>query len=295
MTAKRTMPVIMAAAVVLAGVPGLMTTPAKAAVAPAGGPPQAISPYSPTGSDVSYPQCGAPLPVDQAFAIVGVNYGLDNSLNPCLREELDWAEFQTTGDSKEPNVSVYLNTGDPGNSYLGEQVTDWPSSGSTPYGSCLPSLASLHYLGPGEVSVPCAYEYGFQKAEQDLFWLQDATVSDGLPTAPGNYATWLDVETSNSWESDTDLNVADLQGMTAGLQLSGVSVIGIYALPQQWREITGGANALAFSSVPQLQDWILGAGSLHAARAECQKAPFAGASIALAQFPLSQFDGDFAC
>lgn len=293
--AERRVALLTVAVVLMGWGLGVMATPVMAAVAPPGGPPQAISPISPTGTDISYPQCGARLPLDQAFAVVGVNYGLDNTLNPCLQEELDWAEFQTTGDSAEPNVSVYLNTGDPGNSYLSEQVTDWPSVGSTPYGSCLPSVVAPHYLGPGEVSLPCSYEYGFQKAEQDLFWLRAAAVSDGLPSSPRSYPTWLDVETSNSWEPATDLNVADLQGMTAELQQAGVKAIGLYALPEQWQEITGGANALAFGSLPHLQDWILGAGSLPAAQAECQKAPFAGSSIALAQFPLGQFDGDFAC
>lgn len=282
--------------VLICGLLGVMATPALAGIAAEGSSTVMVpSGFSPTGADISYPQCGGSLPFGQAFAVVGVNYGRDNTLNPCFQDELGWAAYQTTGDSSEPKTSVYLNTGDPGNSYLGLQITDWPASGNTPYGSCLSTQATTHYLSPGQVSPSCAYEYGYQKADQDLFWLSAAAAGDRLPTSPGDYPVWLDVETSNSWESQTELNVADLQGMVQALQKSGVEEIGVYALPLQWQEITGGANSLAFGSFPQLQDWILGADSVQTARTECQEPPFAGASVALTQFPLGQFDGDYAC
>ncbi|WP_461172912.1 hypothetical protein [Arthrobacter sp. Z1-9] len=43
------------------------------------------------GTDVSWPQCNNNLPTGQAFAIVGVNNGLANNTNPCLKEQLKWA------------------------------------------------------------------------------------------------------------------------------------------------------------------------------------------------------------
>ncbi|HUY56325.1 MAG TPA: hypothetical protein VMV12_00650 [Candidatus Micrarchaeaceae archaeon] len=281
--------------VLLSGMLGVMTTPSLAEVAELGAPLRGPAPYSPTGADLSYPQCGLPLPFDQAFAVVGLNYGRDNTLNPCFGEELSWAALQTTGDSPEPDVSVYLNTGDPGNSYLGELVSDWPSAGITPFGSCLAARLSLHFPASGQVSLSCAYQYGFLKATQDLAWLRVAAARDNLPTAPAAYPIWLDVETSNSWESATELNVADLQGMVAALQGSGVTAIGVYALPAQWQAITGGANSLAFGSFPGLKDWILGADSLQAAQAECSQPPFVGSAVALAQFPTGTFDGDYGC
>ena len=43
---------------------------------------------TPSGNDISYPQCGKTLPSRQAFGIVGVNEGLANTTNPCLATEI---------------------------------------------------------------------------------------------------------------------------------------------------------------------------------------------------------------
>ena len=40
------------------------------------------------GNDVSWPQCGKALPKGQTFGIVGVNNGLANNTNPCLKTQL---------------------------------------------------------------------------------------------------------------------------------------------------------------------------------------------------------------
>jgi hypothetical protein len=40
---------------------------------------------TPTGNDVSYPQCGHTLPSGQAFGIVAVNEGVANTTNRSLR------------------------------------------------------------------------------------------------------------------------------------------------------------------------------------------------------------------
>src|SRR3712207_9481620 len=48
------------------------------------------------GHDVSFPQCGDPLPDDPAFAVVGVNGGLATRPNPCLAEQLARAPAETT-------------------------------------------------------------------------------------------------------------------------------------------------------------------------------------------------------
>jgi hypothetical protein len=235
------------------------------------------------------------LPLGQAFVVVGVNGGRANTLNPCLGEELAWAVYRTTGASPEPNLSLYLNTGDPGNSYLGQPVPDWPDSGATPYGVCLPTIAEGHLHGPGQNSAACAWEFGYQRAAQDLFWLQTAAAQAGLPTRARAYPWWLDVETSNTWQPATLLNLADLQGMVYSLRQAGANRLGVYAFPPQWEGITGGTPTLASGSLYPLSDWILGSGSLAAAQASCQQPAFTGGRVEITQFPSGGFDGDYAC
>ncbi|MFM9272868.1 hypothetical protein [Pseudarthrobacter sp. NKDBFgelt] len=65
------------------------------------------------GNDISWPQCNGDFPSEQAFAIVGVNNGLANTTNPCLSEQLRWAE-DSAGHPGQPTVSLYVNTANPG-------------------------------------------------------------------------------------------------------------------------------------------------------------------------------------
>ena len=46
----------------------------------------------PVGYDVSYPQCSGSYPPNVLFGVVGVNGGLAHDANPCLGEELRWAQ-----------------------------------------------------------------------------------------------------------------------------------------------------------------------------------------------------------
>lgn len=148
-----------------------------------------------TGNDVSYPQCGATLPSGQAFGIVGVNDGLANTTNPCLAAEMSWAAG-STGTTSQPKVALYVNTANPGN--LG--VADWPANDvdpvtgqpdPDPYGTC-----------SGGDDQACAWQYGWNMADLDA---QRRGVAN-----PDTYRWWLDVETANSWESNTENNDADL-------------------------------------------------------------------------------------
>ncbi len=86
------------------------------------------------GYDVSHPQCGTTLPSGRAFAIVGVNGGLSIKANPCLATQLRWAAGSNGSVTTQPKAQLYLNTANPGE--LRAQVSTWPLTGSTPYGTC---------------------------------------------------------------------------------------------------------------------------------------------------------------
>jgi len=74
---------------------------APAVVPPTAAPPATVP--SP-GFDVSYPQCGSPLPKSGGFAIVGLNGGHALSSNKCAATQLKWAQGKA-------GHAVYVNTG----------------------------------------------------------------------------------------------------------------------------------------------------------------------------------------
>ncbi|MHB1576629.1 MAG: hypothetical protein ACYCX9_08980 [Candidatus Dormibacteria bacterium] len=255
---------------------------------------------TPTGNDISWPQCGGNFPSGQAFGIVGVNDGLANTLNPCLgpyqgsgasSSELYWAAATSQGTTSQPKASLYVNTADPGNT-----VSDWPSSGSTPYGTCSPTVSGGNI---GQDSKACAWAYGYNKAVQDGQWLTTAAkavnaaqASFLIPTSPASYPWWLDVETANTWQSSTAMNVADIQGMLAGLDSFGTPTIGIYSTSYQWSQIVGAKSTFSNSGLP---DWIPGARKLSGAETNCSLSSFTGGKVTVTQWFGHPFDGDYAC
>jgi hypothetical protein len=234
---------------------------------------------TPTGNDVSYPQCGKTLPSKQAFGIVGVNDGLANTTNPCLAREIAWAQ-NSSGATSQPKASLYVNTANPGN--LG--VADWPvnnidpvtgSSVTDPYGSCT-----------GGDDAACAWQYGWNIADLDA---QTRGVSN-----PGSYRWWLDVETANSWESSTQNNRADLEGMVAYFQSIHSGAVGIYSTTSQWGKIAG--TVPSTSPLYPLANWIPGARTLRQAKTNCGSAPLNGGGIVtVTQWTTSPANSDFSC
>jgi len=273
-----------------------------------------------TGNDVSWPQCGSAFPAASAFGIVDVNGGLANNLNPCIgpssaypsytESELYWAAATTTGAATaQPKVSVYVNTADPSNVSGTTVVGDWPTSGTSPYGTCTTTEIKIRGTTTtvGESSPACAWVYGYEKAAQDLTWLsaaataidaQESTTS--VSTSPDAYPFWLDVETTNTWQSGTAgvaMNVADLQGMVSAFEHGGIASndLGVYSTASQWAQIAG-TTTDATVGLYGLSDWIPGATSLTGARANCALAPFTGltAKVALTQWS-GTVDNDHSC
>jgi putative cell wall-binding protein len=268
------------------------------------------------GNDISFPQCGTPFPIGQAFGIVGMNDGVPGALNPCLGlsssypsysdSELYWAVSTSNGSTDQPKASLYVNTSDPGNADNGTLVSNWPTSGATPHGACTTTTVDTS-SGPatvGQDSQACAWEFGDQEAARDTSWLRPvAQAIDGqsppvnVPTTPSAYPWWLDVETTNTWQqtpAGQAMNAAALQGFVVGLRAGGAPSVGVYAAPDQWLAITGGTTK-STPTLGGLATWVPGAGDEAGAQDACGGDSFTAGSVALAQFPSGQFDGDLSC
>ncbi len=223
------------------------------------------------GYDISSPQCAGTYPSSPLFGIVGVNGGLANNANPCLRDEVRWAQ---------PDLSFYLVTANPG----AHHVADWPSGGTAPrYGSC-----------NGLLTNACSYLYGAQRAK-DSFNRAAAVDAAAARTAPW----WLDVELGSSWAGTYALNVAALRGFVAGLRTAGATgPVGIYSTSAQWKDITGltaQTTRAAFGS--RLPGWVAGAATdtIAEARQHCTDGGFTGPPPTLAQYRSGSFDADLRC
>ncbi|MEK0154599.1 hypothetical protein [Arthrobacter oryzae] len=251
------------------------------ALALMGGSPATAGPPRPSdslGIDVSWPQCGQTLPEGLAFAIVGVNNGLANATNPCLQEQLDWAEstVRYPQATSQPRVALYVNTANPG--LAGSW---WPSSNfymgtvvKNPYGKC-----------EGKNDRACAYMYGYAKAYDDA-------VVRGVED-PDTYFWWLDVETENSWQADTAANRADLEGMTAYFESIGADV-GIYSTGYQWGKIAGSVPST--SNLAGLPSWLAGARTLKGAKSNCSLPGLTpGSRVDLTQYVSGGLDYNVAC
>jgi hypothetical protein len=298
------MPGVVAGALIAATAPALAASAAHRSTA-----------GSTTGNDLSYPNCGTTFPASPAFGITGVNGGLANDLNPCLgpsasypsyrQSELYWAVSAATGASSQPKASLYVNTADPGNVYNGKLIADWPTSGSTPYGTCTTTTVKTKtgsYLA-GQNSAACAWQYGFSKASQDVSWLAGAASAINaqsppvaVPGSAAGYPWWLDVETVNTWQSGTAgqaMNVADLQGMVAALQQAAAASVGAYSTSSQWTSVTGGTGS-AGGSLAGIPDWIPGARTLSGAQGDCGLPSFTAGRVTVTQWS-GRPDHDYAC
>lgn len=257
------------------------------------------------GADASYPQCGTNLE-SAAYYVIGVNGGIASRANPCL--SLEYSQAVTA--SAPDRVALYVNSGNPGEALASQGMSNWPKSnrdidGATlanPYGTC------AH-----DDSAGCAYTYGYRMAERDIVDAYAAGVIE-----PDQMTWWIDVETYNSWETDTPggqaRDVADLEGMAAALLSShaelsvpgsiswlnykGVPIenVGYYSTDQQWQQITGGSLD-AGSVLAVANQWHAGASSVSGAAGQCGEAPFAGTTgrIDMVQWAGARYDLNISC
>ncbi|MDP9389265.1 MAG: hypothetical protein M3Q48_15450, partial [Actinomycetota bacterium] len=220
-------------------------------------PPPAGRLLSRFGWDVSWPQCGTPLPGGpRGYAIIGVTDGHLYDMNPCLAEQHRWS----------------IRDGSLGGLYVN---VNWPSKAAEP------GLAA-------RMSDACAIEdVGCQLYEWGRRGVLHAV--DGATTL-GVHAPmwWLDVETRNRWSGDTVANARVIQGAIDGLHSRGLRV-GVYSTSYQWGVIAG-----AFS--PGLPNWIAGPVDAASAARACQSGPTFGGGIPwMVQYPFRGFDGNLMC
>ncbi len=260
---------------------GNTSTAATVTAATTGAPP------TPVGYDVSWPQCETTLPTDPAFAIVGVNGGIATTTNQCLGAQLAWAAT-STGQTSQPRVALYVNTANPA-----DQALVWPTSNAypsgvlvdNPYGTCT----------DGDDGAACAFMYGYARAYDDA---NVRGVAD-----PAGYFWWLDVETTNSWQSDQVANRAVLEGMTTYFgDVLNAAGVGIYSTTYQWELIVGEIGAVTSptttpgpSNLNGLPSWIAGATTLSGAQSACSGTPLTGGEITVTQYVQDDLDHDYAC
>ena len=267
-------PLLRALVVSLAVLAGVLVVPGTASAA-----------VTRVGYDVSHPQCGTALPSARAFAIVGVNGGLSTKANPCLGTQLKWATRSNGSVAAQPKAQLYLNTANPGE--LRDQVTTWPTTGSTPYGTCA-----------GENDMACSYRYGYERAQNSVVsFFTPAARGAGVDSVPSRYTWWLDVETMNTWQSGSSealaRNRATLEGMTAYLLSRGARV-GLYSTGYQWGVIVG--TVPSTSNLVGRNSWLAGATTLTQAKQNCAKAPLVpGGRVTLTQYVPDNLDRNHSC
>ncbi len=210
------------------------------------------------GNDFSYPQCSATSYPQQTFNIVGVTSGRAFQYNSCFGSEYKWA----TGLTTQP--SVYMNLNAPIGTTASKGMSGY-------YGKCAKSNKACQ-----------AKNYGYNAA-QDAY---NYVVSSLSTTAYPNPAMWwLDIETSNSWESKTTLNQDVIDGATQFFTNQKIPV-GIYSTASMWNSITGKYQN-------KLPTWVATNSTI--TPSSCP-ASFTGGTTYILQYNNSSgFDADFAC
>ncbi len=214
-----------------------------------------------TGNDIGYPQCGTTPVGSGPFTVVGVGGGRAFSDNACLGDQFAWA---TLNNSAAAPVTLYMNINAP----VGSSASNGRSG---PMGSCSP-----------RPSVCLSYNYGWNAAQHAYAYAQQQGAASST--------WWLDVETANSWQTNTTYNAAVLDGAVAFFTSVG-TVAGYYSNAAMWRKIVGAA-------APPVQPvWYASAVTSAAEAATlCGTGSFDGGPVWLVQYSGGQsIDTDYGC
>ncbi len=207
------------------------------------------------GYDISFPQCGGTFPAPPVgLTVVGVNDGKAFTHNPCFGAEAAWAGGQLT---------VYMNINAP--------PAGDPAGLSGPAGQC-----------SGNDTGCMAYNYGFNAAVDSFSTASAAGASASV--------WWLDVETANTWDSNTFNNSRTIQGAIDALTGEGV-IAGIYSTGFQFGRIAG-------SYAPATPIWVATGDGQSSAIEYCSPLhAFGNGTAWLTQFGTAgvPYDQDYAC
>jgi hypothetical protein len=217
-----------------------------------------IYPPKAHGYDVSFPQCSAAAaPAGASFSIVGVNDGKSFTTNPCLAAE--WRA------ARVPRA-VYFNSG-----YLPDNA-----------GKATADCRVRGELLDGPDARHTAYAVGCSEAVYALAAARTA----GADRAA---MIWIDVESSNSWDADQELNRTALQAEVDQLAAYG-RLVGLYGTFAEWHGVVGD-----WSPQGVVADWVAGA----TPEAGCRDSGFSGHPVWLVQeldvWRGSGQDSDWAC
>lgn len=178
-----------------------------------------------TGYDISWPQCGNALPPASDISIVGVDDGHPFSQNPCLTQELAWAQG-----AKQQGLYMVL---DSPVGWTSAHVLEYAYHG--PAGDCTATEYECLSFNWGYNAANADVQYATsQGATSDNWWLDVEVPSSGSVNPPG-----ADCYVANFWICDKTANATIVLAATAALEAQGKHV-GVYSTKTQWQTITGG-------------------------------------------------------
>lgn len=221
------------------------------------------------GYDISWAQCGKPLPKQGEFGIVQITGGIANVMSPiaCFKEQARWANT-LTGTTTQPKLQFYIWPANPGSVYQGKHIADWPTHGNNQFGACRGSD------GPA-----CSYQYGLEHGRADIGYAQKTLGNRHL----GN--VFVDVESGvgndpGTWQTNGRNNVAAIEGFAAAIRSSG-NTPGLYSNSHQLELVTGDASTTSLAVLPE---WTTGAETQQDAQQDCQHPFIEGGHVVLAQY-----------
>jgi hypothetical protein len=222
------------------------------------------------GRDISWPNCprgmgiparpseGKPLPpASSRFVVIGLTNGPAFYPNPCLREQVQYAETLHMWTAAYAVVTYPVP----------RQLATYGDRGPFPSGTRAGRLGNT----------------GYAQARQNVAWMKQAGLDSPV--------VWLDVETVRPpapWSGDRAANRAVVEGAMRGYRDAGLQ-LGIYSTQYLFRSVVGD---VAY----RLPEWrTAGRQDRAAALAMCHKNPIQGGPAVLTQWYSVDVDFDALC